>query len=1477
MDTTSIINRPSIDTNTIMAEEFDVNAFISDIDKQRVSLLRRDPLTSLIADEVEDKYKMSAFVESIVGIPASNHDQNALILAALTQQENVMGTWESVRNSWRNGRRDMDTAELGWEMLNGWRPYDSEILKTQELQTGSDNWFESSLNSASNMLPMMFDTAIEGGKYGATAAATAGLIAAVAGQAGPQVALPEEAVTVPLSMGGGFVFGAMVGGTIKATEIEAGLQFAALSQMKGPNGEQLDFKSMRAISLGVGIINGLIEVAQIDEIIKTIPGGKKLLRKGINQAIKKAIRNKSLVKIASKHLFAYGKTITTETLQELGQESTSILGDELAKFLHNAANKGKIPHATVDEIMQRYKDTAKNSIQAFSVIALPGHIGGSVVDIVDNQGISIKPRVSQDTELTRVTDIRPRIDPKTLTENTNPLTGKPIVPLTPEEAEALTKPEREVGRPIDQQGNKGNIRNNLKEQNIDQDLFTKTITKMAEQGKTPSQIATTLDGMFPGWRQIQGFAKDAIWKYVEEHQSGADPRSLTEILKKPIPKPEAKVPQTEIEQKIQAELPSKVKPKLYIGNITRRMKKKFAEIFGTEEGDIGPFLDGPFPTKRTEIEMTADQAMGTLVMLEASLDQRLNDNLIGTENELARANADWGDIKELRKALELPKKTRPFTVTRAKKPTIIVPGAIKQRVEFSVQLSKADKITTSRIDQLNNVMRRVRAATNKGIAFAKKEFRELQKLRKEIQLRKELVAKIKSQPSKSLDPFYAKAIDEIQSAIDFRATAQKVKGKKITKVQEKESLRKHIENNPDNANEIPALLLEALDKRDVESLSLSQLQEIVGEIKRLSKLGRLKSKLMRKQRKAKLAKMSQSATSAVKAAKGSRFTQIKAWALRPLRIFDMLDGGKNFTGPIVNMFDTQVQDATDSELRNVDFRQQKGMAKLKELGLTLFGLARRRKVGDITLTVDEMVGIYAAWMNNESQLALQHGGIRLESGRTVRITEDLFEQVLNALSNEEKKWAEFIIEEYADNWTRIRAAVIEAENRDLGRHPNYTKIRRLGVDKTKEGDILSGFDYSDEQDYRGGIVKVDDRFTKERKKIPPEFQLPIDVSLTRVWQSEIRKQEHYIAMAKLLKDLEAVTNNSDFKESVTEKFGEPIYKSIKGYLKRVANPDYYRSFDDLENLSRILRKNTAIAYLAYNLLTVTKQVPSLMLYAVDSSFSDLLMSAVQVAVNPKKTYEAILSHNVQIGNAAIIREMEELKRSNRKVWQFIVRKIGTSGLRGIYEIDRIVRVIGENAVINNQLRKGMSLNEATGKARQTSLRTQPAAGAKDIAQLYANNEALNWFTMFTNQLNQIYNVATYDIPAAWHNKRFAEVGRSVVALATIAGWIWTLQNKELPEEKEEILDALLEQSLASIPIIGSAALAGKRGWDAPTPSPISTISRLVKAIDSGNTDRIAAATLEAASISVGAPFVGAKRVVETAKEQDLWELIGGKK
>jgi len=738
LDTTSIINRPTIDVNQITSEGFDLKSFIGVEDQNRLAQLRKSPITEQLADEVEDKYKMAAFVESITSNRVNNINANAMMLTAITGKRDTVSTWQAMKNGWRDGRNQMDRAEIRWQEMTGQRPINCDLPSLTEKPHG-DGWFESSLGAASNMLPMMYDTSVSGAKYGFLTGLSAAGVAALAGQAGPQVGLPEEIVTVPGAFGLFGKIGLIYGSVTRVSELESGLMFDELLNIRGPNGERIDPNIAISISYGVGAINGLLELAQIDELLKTIPGGRKLLRKGITESVKKVIRNKSLMKLAGKHAFRYGRTIAVETFQEISQESSTIVGGELAKYLTNQVNKGKISHATASEIMKRYEDTAIQSIQAFSVLGAPGHIGGTVVDVVNQQQVKTRDRVSPDTEISRVTDIRPRVDPRALGEKAIPPSG----------VQALT----------------------------DKELKTKLLSakptspewvaafKETKRRKAAKPEAVSLEAM----PQAELEAKLRSTKVSDpEFRDVYD--EIQRRRKKPtevevVPSKE----DIEIEREIAAAVPAKVSPRLYIGNVTQRMRRKFAEIFSKEEGDVKPFLEGPFPTKRTKIEMTSDQATATLVMLEASLDQRLNDNLIRTENDLAQANADWGDIKELRKVLELPKTTRPFTVVRAVKPTVLTPSTVNQRIAFTVQMSKADKVTATRVQQLNNVMARMRKAAKEGHAVAAKHFRELQYLRKQIQLHSRLIAKIKTESSKNIDPFYAKAIEEIQSAIDFKA------------------------------------------------------------------------------------------------------------------------------------------------------------------------------------------------------------------------------------------------------------------------------------------------------------------------------------------------------------------------------------------------------------------------------------------------------------------------------------------------------------------------------------------------------------------------------------------------------------------------------------------------------------------------------------------------------------------------------------
>ncbi len=134
--------------------------------------------------------------------------------------------------------------------------------------------------------------------------------------------------------------------------------------------------------------------------------------------------------------------------------------------------------------------------------------------------------------------------------------------------------------------------------------------------------------------------------------------------------------------------PEIISPKLYIGNVTKRMKKVFGEIFGVAPEQVRGFTEKGFPTKRTGIEVTRRQAQEALDILTEDLNQQFRENKIRTENQLALANAHWGDVVQLREVLGLPAIPRPWKVIRAAKHIILEFENLKTRIQMAVQPSK---------------------------------------------------------------------------------------------------------------------------------------------------------------------------------------------------------------------------------------------------------------------------------------------------------------------------------------------------------------------------------------------------------------------------------------------------------------------------------------------------------------------------------------------------------------------------------------------------------------------------------------------------------------------------------------------------------------------------------------------------------------------------------------------------------------------
>jgi len=211
-------------------------------------------------------------------------------------------------------------------------------------------------------------------------------------------------------------------------------------------------------------------------------------------------------------------------------------------------------------------------------------------------------------------------------------------------------------------------------------------------------------------------------------------------------------------------------------------------------------------------------------------------------------------------------------------------------------------------------------------------------------------------------------------------------------------------------------------------------------------------------------------------------------------------------------------------------------------------------------------------------------------------------------------------------------------------------------------------------------------------------------------------------------------------------------------------------------------------------------------------------------------------------------------------------------------------------VYNKPLRNTGSQEEAVRKARMATLHTQPAAGVKDVASIYASDNFLSVFLQFSNQLNQNWNQASYDAPMAFVNGNYWQ-GLSIYAGLSISAIVmWMIANKtiEPPEDREEFFDAFLDQLLASIPVVGKMLASAVDGYNLSVPvlKPVEVGGRLLtigqRAVNGDDItdvqiERLIRDLYEGLAISVGLLYTEVDRLYKGIKRKQpiQYAIFGG--
>ncbi len=1675
--------------------------------------------------------------------------------------------WRAIQDEWKIGAVQVQMGRAGFSALmsdpDTWERSLAEIEQLQQYMPDQDAERRSLpvrvAKGAAGLLPMMLSSASAGWQRGLEGAAAGALAAGIAGQLGPQIAAPEEIVTVPGAAIAGFRIAQRAGSLTEAARLEAGHAFLEIANLQDAEGNRVNPTIARAAALGVGAINGAIELAQIEELVSGIPGAERVVQGAIRKVTRNALVSGVLKSAATEAIATYGTRVATETVQELAQESVSIVMAELATALNNEVAGTSIEQSDVDEILSRLGDVAEQSITGFAGLAIPG----SVISVYQSRTADSRAQnVNQEAPVTEavpetareqvqpppeLADIETQYNEALRRVQTDPAAINDVVRLgdqldslangmaqeidtAPQERQAwqmtreeftakqaATAPDPVMERTVQSPEIRARIAEampQLSDQEIDGAAVLLDIRAEAAGLSTDQYFSETFAGLVgPAAAELPAgknasvqWAEDgrAIVQFAKTADFSTWTHEMAHVFRRQLPTAEAQIAEqwagvtdgnwtVEAEEQFAVAFEEYVRegnaPTPELANVFERFADWLKRVYNTLKQRV---------TVSPEIRQVYDRLLTDSALQQRATQEATPQDVTGgvaVEDELFQTDVHYDAVQQaIQRGDYVPDTvlseyaTEDWAQAELERRSVLREEAksfesIDDYLSFSMAMSVEDETTAFYLSEIyrtatqpdatgmsvlqianerwlnsltkesltnllgtmaiegyesgHGVIDNVAKAAAKGKVMSDAAFKkvmaqlrddptqwrryfaegteEAQTLEREIamspeetemekvrqanrelrrrmqdqnatidhlrrqkdvltgteQTLKQVIERLGINPNRIRrmsdvrNPLeeLRKAVDQVREisgdkTLDFSPTAKNIYSQlrtaaelsskdarelasfasNVRKIAQRElkarqqskvyyqRLIKQIMRPPSGnilhtrAQEIRDIqaqfkvgerrwekdarrnlgeylrdadeattrrVTERLNRRNLREVTPDELETIAQQVEGLRFTGRNEKALIDLDERI----LIEEAKEAVKqnvlkgerptevTGKGSKETKqltktsflraIQKGTLRPERIARLLGGGEN--SAVYDWLWNKINEATDAELRGQDDRLTPGYAKMKEFGVTAKGIAQERTIDGMTYTVDEILSLYIGMQNQNSADAIIYGN---------KIDPSTVNKFIATLSPGEKAWADWMLDSFGDeNYERIAAVVERTENRGLEQVDKYFPMLRQERDATPMEQEIAD-DLLRRSSYRRMYVQKG--FTKSRIEIAPEHQRPIRLGATAVWQESVAKQEKYIASAETVRRLHRIFKDEKVKEAIATSYGDKFNQWIEKYVNDFTNPNIYRTFDDASRVSRMLRANAAASYLAFNVVTMSKQIPSLGLYLADAG-PWLLPSAAQFFTNPKATMDFVNERDPQMKNRTMNREMEELALYDKTAYQRVVKRVGQTGMIGIKAFDRAATTIGWKAVYDKNIKVGKSEQEAIRAAQNATLKTQPAGRAKDVAEIYRSAEGFNWFLMFSNQLNQIYNIVTFDV---WDYAKHGQVVRGMMSLAGVAISalaIGAIVRRRPQEDAEEVGMDLLAQIVSGIPFVGGNIKSGMDGWFGTGTDPIpaaAQLGRTFREIFDGDNDAEKALEetlqlLTETMVLIGIPTVQPRRVIEAIETGDPWELVGG--
>ena len=561
----------------------------------------------------------------------------------------------------------------------------------------------------------------------------------------------------------------------------------------------------------------------------------------------------------------------------------------------------------------------------------------------------------------------------------------------------------------------------------------------------------------------------------------------------------------------------------------------------------------------------------------------------------------------------------------------------------------------------------------------------------------------------------------------------------------------------------------------------------------------------------------------------------------------------------------------------------------------------------VTMRKSDLAALWIAFKDEDSRKAALYGNffnqyerditdrkmIETMGARREALIRQAFDQYL---TEADKKVIEEIEKDWNESGNRIAAVIERVENRVMDRVKNYYPIMRQ--DGSQEIDPRS---LAEDYISRTGIPQGPKRgFTKKRIHISPNHQKPIRLDLLTTFLKTVDLQEHYIAYAEYLKELNGTylgLRAAGVREAIKQAHGRQALEYLKDLLAEYAKPSEYLNAGRWETAVRWLRGNLGVAYLGFRPSSAMKQWLTSIWPALPYAGPRLLTSALKFLSNPVQYLKEAE------GKSVILRErtldpvknlLEEAVMSADSATKKAFAEIREKSWILVEMADRISVAIGWRAIYEKELEATGDEKKAIERADELIQRTQPSGRLADVAPAYRNkSEFARAFLQFTLSLNVIWNNIRHDLPNAVRQHQYGTAVGIVMAYA-IAGVCLNAGMRALKsalggeddEERDwiEYVYYALTQGTDAIPLIGEEVtgaakliLTGKRGrgYEEELYPAISSLFKSLEAVSKEKWDRAVEEFLGGGGMILGMPVWTIREIYRSIKEESLKPLAGG--